>query len=229
VANRGDDVKQALLFDLDGTLVDSDADHLIAFQKVFAPLGVSLDRAQYASHIMGASNALIGERFLAHLPPERRAEVLEAKEEAYRAGLGALTATPGAAELLEYAEAAALACAVVTNAPRANAEKVLEAIGLAARLRIVVIGGELARAKPDPLPYLTGLKLTGATAEASVAFEDSLSGVRAAVAAGITVVGLTTGLPEERLVAAGAAFGVKDFGNRRIYELIEERRGGGRK
>ena len=37
MANRGDDVKQALLFDLDGTLVDSDADHLVAFQKVFAP------------------------------------------------------------------------------------------------------------------------------------------------------------------------------------------------
>ena len=62
-----------------------------------------------------------------------------------------------------------------------------------------------------------------------MAFEDSLSGVRAAVAAGIAVVGLTTGLPEERLVAAGAALAVKDFADRRIYELIEERRGGGRK
>jgi len=213
VANRGDDVKQALLFDLDGTLVDSDSDHLVAFQKVFAPLGVNLDRAQYASHIMGASNTMIGERFLPHLTPERRAEVLDAK----------------AAELLEYAEAAGLPCAVVTNAPRANAEKVLEAIGLAARLRIVVIGGELVRAKPDPLPYLTGLELTGASAEASVAFEDSLSGVRAAAAAGIAVVGLTTGLTEERLVAAGAAFAVEDFADRRIYELIEARRGESRK
>jgi len=106
---------------------------------------------------------------------------------------------------------------------------VLEAIGLAARLRIVVIGAELARSKPDPLPYLTGLELTGASAEASVAFEDSLSGVRAAVAAGIAVVGLTTGLTEERLVAAGATFAVKDFADRRIYELIEARRGEGRK
>ena len=70
--------------------------------------------------------------------------------------------------------------AVVTNAPRANAEKVLAALGLAQRLPILVIGAELARSKPDPLPYLTALERTGAGAAHSVAFEDSLSGVRAA-------------------------------------------------
>src|SRR6185437_6100486 len=94
VADRGDDVRQALLFDLDGTLVDSDPDHLAAFQAVFAPYGIALDRALYATHIMGASNAMIGERFLAHLPVEERKAVVEAKEAAYRDGLGALAATP---------------------------------------------------------------------------------------------------------------------------------------
>ena len=51
---------QALLFDLDGTLVDSDADHLVAFQKAFAPYGIRLDRPTYTAHIMGASNAMTG-------------------------------------------------------------------------------------------------------------------------------------------------------------------------
>ena len=94
----------ALLFDLDGTLVDSDADHLAAFQKVFAPYGVELDRALYARQIMGASNDLIGERFLSHLSAPERAAALDAKEAAYRDGLGALVATRGAAELLAHAE-----------------------------------------------------------------------------------------------------------------------------
>jgi HAD superfamily hydrolase (TIGR01509 family) len=221
VADRGDDV--SLLFDLDGTLVDSDGDHLIAFQKVFAPFGIALDRALYTREIMGASNQMIGERFLAHLPEAQRAQVLDEKEAAYRESLGELTATPGAAELLAFAEARGLPCAVVTNAPRANAEAVLAAIKLYDRLPTVVIGGELARAKPDPLPYLTALELTGASAETAVAFEDSVSGVRAAVAAGIAVVGITTGLPAERLMAEGAAFGAADFHDPRIYELIEER------
>jgi HAD superfamily hydrolase (TIGR01509 family) len=223
MANRGDDVTQALLFDLDGTLVDSDADHLAAFQKVFAPYGITLDRTLYTAHIMGASNAMIGERFLAHMPETERLAVFDAKEAAYRDGLGALEATRGSAELLLFAAEQGLACAVVTNAPRANAVQVLTAIGLADRLPIVVIGGELARAKPDPLPYLTGLELTGADAKSSVAFEDSLSGVRAAVAAGITVVGLTTTLPADTLVGAGAVFAVADFTDRRVYDLIAKR------
>ena len=193
----------ALLFDLDGTLVDSDADHLVAFQKVFAPYGVTLDRALYTATIMGASNAMIAARYLPHLSQAEQEAVLDAKEAAYRDGLGALTATRGVAELLAYAEARGLPCAVVTNAPRANADLVLRAIGLAERLPLLVIGGELARAKPDPLPYLTGLELTGATAARAVAF--------------------TTGLSEARLVEAGAVFGAADFTDARIYELIADR------
>ena len=216
-------MSQALLFDLDGTLVDSDAGHLAAFQRIFAPFGINLDRALYASHVMGASNAMIGERFLPHLPEAERAALLEAKEAAYRDGLGGLEATRGAAELLAYAERRGLPCAVVTNAPRANVEKVLAAIGLKERLPIWVIGGELARSKPDPLPYLTALTLTGARAENAVAFEDSLSGVRAAAAAGIAVVGVATALAPERLIEAGATFAVADFTDPRIYALIEGR------
>ena len=150
--------------------------------------------------------------------------MFEAKEAAYRQRMGAAAApTRGAAELLAYAGTLGLPCAVVTNAPRANAEKALAAIGLAELFPILVIGAELARSKPDPLPYLTALELTGASAEKTVAFEDSLSGVRAAVAAGLAVVGITTGLPAERLMEAGAAFATQDFRDPRIFELIAAR------
>jgi HAD superfamily hydrolase (TIGR01509 family) len=213
----------ALLFDLDGTLVDSDGDHLAAFQEVFAPYGIALDRALYVREIMGAPNPAIGARFLPHLPETARAEVLDAKEAAYRARLGSLTPTPGAVALLDHAEAHELRCAVVTNAPRANAETVLAALGLAQRLKTLVIGPELARGKPDPLPYLTGLERVGARARDALAFEDSLSGVRAAVAAGIAVVGITTGLSAPTLIEAGAVFASSDFTDPRIYEWIAAR------
>lgn len=213
----------ALLFDLDGTLVDSDAEHLEAFQRAFAPHGVALDRADYIAKIMGASNDAIARAFLSHLPPELQSETLAAKEAAYRGGVGALDPIAGVAALLDFADARGLPRAVVTNAPRANADLVLKAIGLDDRLPIRVIGGELARSKPDPLPYLTGLEKTGARAEHSVAFEDSPAGVRAAAAAGIAVVGLTTSLNAARLVEIGAIFAVADFTDSRIYELIESR------
>jgi beta-phosphoglucomutase-like phosphatase (HAD superfamily) len=137
-------MKTGLLFDLDGTLVDSDPEHLVAFQRVFAPHGIELDHAEYAAKIMGASNEMIASRYLAH-------------------------------------------------------------------------------SKPDPLPYLTALERTDASAAHSVAFEDSLSGVRAAAAAGLSVVGITTTLDSRTLIEAGATFAASNFADPRIFELIETR------
>ena len=216
-------MKPALLFDLDGTLVDNDGDHLAAFQEVFAPHGIALDRALYVREIMGAANSAIGAKFLSHLPEAERAKVLEAKEAAYRARVGAMTPTPGALALLDAADARGWPCAVVTNAPRANAEQVLAALGLSSRFQALVIGQELARGKPDPLPYLTGLARLGVAAAHALAFEDSLSGVRAAVAAGIAVVGITTGLPPATLIEAGATFAAADFTDPRIRDWIDAR------
>jgi HAD superfamily hydrolase (TIGR01509 family) len=230
-ALRNDDARQsahevmktALLFDLDGTLVDSDPEHLVAFQRVFAPHGIKLDRSEYAAKIMGASNEMIASRYLSHLSPIEQAATLDAKEADYRENLGALEPILGALALLDFADRRGLKRAVVTNAPRANAEKVLAALGIGPRLPILVIGSELARSKPDPLPYLTALERTDAVAAHSIAFEDSLSGVRAAAAAGLAVVGMMTTLDSRTLIEAGATFAASNFTDPRIFELIETR------
>jgi len=216
-------VTAALLFDLDGTLVDSDAAHLRAFQRVFAAHGVALDRQTYETHIHGSDNPAIGRAFLPHLSAAEQAATLEAKEARYRRDLGVVEPIAGVEALLDFAAARGLRCAVVTNAPRANVEAVLGALGLAARLPTRVLGPELARAKPDPLPYRTALARLGAVADRSIAFEDSLSGLSAAKGAGLMVVGLTTTLAADRLLAAGAEIAVADFADPRILPLIEAR------
>ncbi len=217
------DVTAALLFDLDGTLIDSDAAHLRAFQRVFAAHGVVLDRETYDRRILGSDNVAIGRDFLPHLSEAERAATLAAKEERYREDLGDVEPIAGIEALLDFAAARGLRCAVVTNAPRANVEAVLGALGLAARLPTRVLGPELARAKPDPLPYQTALTRLGAEAGRSVAFEDSLSGLSAAKGAGLVVVGLTTTLAADKLLAAGAQIAVADFADPRILPLIEAR------
>lgn len=215
--------RAALLFDLDGTLVDSDAKHLAAFQRVFASYGIAVDPATYERDIHGASNESIGRVFLSHLTTEQRRAVLDAKEAAYRSDVIDIEPVTGAVALLDFADRRGLERAVVTNAPRANAEKVLSALGLELRLPIVVAGSELARSKPDPLPYVTGLARTRALASRSVAFEDSPSGVCAAAAAGLAVVGLTTTLDAAVLLRAGATIVANDFTDPRIFALIEKR------
>ncbi len=225
-ADRSDGViagGAALFFDLDGTLVDSDAKHLAAFQRAFAPFGIAVDRDTYNKNIHGSSNERIGRLFLPHLSPERQHATLEAKEAAYRADLADIERIPGTVDLFDLADRLGMKRAVVTNAPRANVDAVLAALGLADRLPIVVIGAELERAKPDPLPYRRGLELTGADAARSVAFEDSPTGVRSAAAAGLAVVGMTSSLDEAFLAGAGAIFGAADFTDPRIRALIETR------
>ena len=217
-------MKTALLFDLDGTLVDSDAEHLVAFQRVFAPHGIELDRSEYAANIMGASNAMIASRYLAHLSPLEQAATLDAKEAAYRDGLGELEPILGALALLDFADRRGLKRAVVTNAPRANAEKVLAALGIGQRLPILVIGGELARSKPDPLPYLTALERTGALARRirspSKILCQAFAPLRPQAS---SVVGMTTTLDSRTLIEAGATFAASNFTDPRIFELIEAR------
>ncbi|CAN5877302.1 hypothetical protein BH24DEI2_BH24DEI2_01610 [soil metagenome] len=110
--------------------------------------------------------------------------------------------------------------AVVTNAPRANAEHVLRLLGFDTRFETLVVAGELARPKPDPLPYVHALERLGVTPENGFAFEDSVSGVCSAVAAGLYTVGLTTSESEERLLEVGASVTAADFTEPQVLALL---------
>jgi beta-phosphoglucomutase-like phosphatase (HAD superfamily) len=112
---------QALLFDIDGTLADTDALHVEAFNQIFAPRGQPFDRARAAKELMGFSNASIGERFLAGEPPERQAAIMSEKEEAFRKlASGKIQPLAGLMTLLDRADHAGIPMVAVTNAPRPN-------------------------------------------------------------------------------------------------------------
>ncbi|MNJ66605.1 2-deoxyglucose-6-phosphatase [compost metagenome] len=93
-------------------------------------------------------------------------------------------------------------------------------MGLGERFEHVLVAEELPRAKPDPLPYLTGLECLQAKAGHTLAFEDSVPGVTAASRAGIFTVGLSTSQTPEALLAAGAQLVVADFEDPRLWALI---------
>jgi HAD superfamily hydrolase (TIGR01509 family) len=215
----------ALLFDLDGTLVDTDHLHFEAMGQVLAGHGVALDLPTYKARIMGANNKQIAADFLPHLTAGESAAELARKEAIYRSLVTVLTPMAGAEALLDFAQEAGLGTAVVTNAPRQNAELVLKGLGLARRFATLVIADELEHAKPHPMPYLRGLELTGGVAGRSVAFEDSASGIRAAVDAGIPVIGIMSGHSEERLLSLGAVMAVKDFTDPRVMAFVQAQRG----
>ena len=171
----------ALLFDLDGTLVDTDLLHHAAFVTLLAERGETLSLPDYKTHVMGKSNAEIQDRYFATETEADGRALLDRKEALFRDSLAATVApVAGVHALLDWAERTGTATAVVTNAPRANATAMLAAAGLADRLPLVVIGEECTRPKPDPAPYREAMRRLGVTPSRSIAFEDSPSGLRAA-------------------------------------------------
>ena len=210
-----------LLFDLDGTLVDTEDTHFAAFVEVFAEHGVTLDRAAYTARIMGFPSAAIAASFLPHLTPADGMAIMAHKEEIYRNRLHGAAAMAGTHELLDFADRHGVRYALVTNAPMANAVAVLDAVGLTRRFAAIVSADDLAHSKPHPLPYLTGLEKLGAKAERSVAFEDARSGARSAMAAKIALVGVTSSLDAATLRDLGAVVTVRDFTDPKVFELVQ--------
>jgi len=213
-----------LLFDIDGTLVESDPLHLEAFNRAFAPYGHVFDRERFGRELQGLANEAIGGRFLPEETPERQWEIMMAKEALFR-DLASEGVEPvhGLFALLDWADSIGLPVVAVTNAPRPNAEMLLDSIGARHRFRGLVIGDELAHGKPHPLPYLTGLDILGATAKHCVAFEDSRTGITSATSAGIATIGIATGLEPIQLVEAGAVLGARDYADLALLDFIIER------
>jgi HAD superfamily hydrolase (TIGR01509 family) len=214
----------ALLFDLDGTLVHSDPLHFAIFREFFAEYGRSLEWDDFTTHISGRSNAEIFTHFLPDRP-DRGTELADRKEAEFRRRLAeSMEPTPGLAALLDWAEANAHPYAVVTNAPRANAEAMLAAAGLATRFETVIAEGDAPCGKPDPAPYLLAMERLGVGPDASVAFEDSRSGTRAAAASGAYVFGMTSSLEPEALLQAGAHQAIADFDDPALWAHLDQRR-----
>ncbi|AZD25436.1 Beta-phosphoglucomutase [Pseudomonas chlororaphis subsp. aurantiaca] len=211
----------ALLFDLDGTLIDTDDLHLNAYNQLLARWGKSMSLDYYKAHVMGFPDDMIFSGLFPHAPAVQYPELAAQKEAMFRAQLRETTPVPGVLRTLDYAQAAGIPMAVVTNAPRENAEAMLQGLGIAERFDALVIGGELARGKPDPLPYLTALQLLEVSADEALAFEDSLAGVRSAAAAGIHTFGMLSGLEETQLREAGARSIIRDFNDEALWQRLQ--------
>jgi beta-phosphoglucomutase len=204
-------LRDTLLFDLDGTIADTDGLHYEAFRRLLADHGRAIDHDTYKLRIMGQPNPAIAAWLFPGADEAAHRAFADAKEALFRSLARAMMPLPGLVTVLDWADRIGARRAVVTNAPRLNAEFVLDALGLRSRFDTLVIGEELPRSKPDPLPYATALERLGRAAGRAVAFEDSRSGIAAARAAGLFTYGVATGLDAATLRDAGAHAAIADF------------------
>lgn len=199
---------------MDGTLVDNMRYHAEAWIELTRELGLEgLTLETFERDFAGRKNAEILRDLLGEAADAREVERLSSlKEERYRARYRPhLRPHDGLEPFLDDLAGRGVALAVATAAPPGNRALVLDGLGLTRRFARVIGAEHAPRGKPAPDIFLAAAEALGVPPSACVAFEDALNGVKAAVAAGMTCVGLTTVLPAEALVAAGARFAARDF------------------
>ncbi|MET8367598.1 HAD family phosphatase [Micromonospora sp. NPDC049580] len=185
-----------MLFDMDGTLVDSEKLWDVALQELAREYGGDLS-ADARRSIIGTAMAESMRILHDDLgQPERDPEISAAWINARILELfrGGLPWRPGAFELLHAVRAAGIPTALVTSSPRALVEIALDTLGRDT-FDVVVAGDEVVAAKPHPEPYLTAARLLGVPIERCVAIEDSPTGVASALASGAAVLAVPAEVP----------------------------------
>jgi beta-phosphoglucomutase len=212
----------ALIFDMDGVLVDSTALHTAAWERYLARLGV--DGNGLMQRMLGKRNdQIVRDLFGASLSAEEAARHGADKEALYRELMAPVferCVVPGVAEFVHQAARAGMPLGLGTNAEPLNVEFVLHRAGLEGRFQAIVDGHQVSRPKPDPEVYLEAARRLGVEPRNCVVFEDSPGGMAAARAAGARLVGVLTTLE----AAPEAALAICDFHDERLRPWLAAQR-----
>ena len=214
---------KAILFDLDGTLADTDSIHFAVWQDILVRFELDIDRTFYRQRISGRTNSKIIKDIIPQLTLEEAWKLATEKEETYRRLANSLRPTPGLDRLIRLTDTASLKRAVVTNAPEENAVYMLKILRLTGTFPTVIMAKDAPPGKPDPAPYKLALKSLGVKNKRAIAFEDSPAGINSAVSAGIYTIGITSSYPSEYLMDAGARMTIEDFNDQVLWKLLERK------
>jgi len=206
----------ALIFDLDGVVVDTMPLHTLAWLRYLERLGIS--RKDVATHMHGRRNEEIVREFLGpDVPNEVVLEHGAAKERLFREMMGAdlvRSLVPGVANFLARANSRAsggVPVALATNAEPANVAFALDGTNLRRWFRAIVDGSQVRNAKPAPDIYLTAGARLDVAPRNCIVFEDSPPGIDAARAAGMRVVGILTHAPSQKQILEHVDLAVRNF------------------
>jgi len=194
---------KAVIFDMDGVLIDSAEDHAQAWRGLANELGVSVDPALFLATFGRKNRDIVPLLFGPDLTPDRIRELGHRKEAIYRSLIpGRVREVDGAGDLVRDCRRSRLRLAVGSSAPRENIDLALNELGLAEAFPVIVHAGDVSHGKPDPQVFLIAAERLAVSPAECAVIEDAPSGLTAARAAGMTAVGVTTAHPADRLAAA---------------------------
>jgi beta-phosphoglucomutase len=210
--DKGEEAR-AVIFDMDGVLIDSGAHHRAAWRALLAELG---EEPAYPAHwrlTIGRPSEEAVPLLLGRQMSEYEARRLaRRKRDLYvdfaRAGI---VTVPGVSRFVAELARSKVPRAVGTSASSFDVGRLLASAGLRRHFDVIVTADDVTLGKPNPEVYLLAAARLRVAAERCVVFEDSLVGVEAARSAGMRAIGITTAHTEDELRQAGAERAVADF------------------
>jgi beta-phosphoglucomutase len=193
----------AVIFDVDGVLVDSYKAHFASWRQLYGEIGRDYTEAAFAADF-GRTSRDILRRTLGPETTDEQVQTLDQRKEAlFREILRAdFPAMEGAVELNEALAANGFAIAVGSSGPPENVTLTLEKLGCAELIAAIVTGADVKRGKPDPQVFQLAAERLGLPAASCAVIEDAVHGIDAANRAGMTSIALTGTVTRRQLAAA---------------------------
>lgn len=215
----------AVIFDMDGVLVDSYHAHFESWQKFYGELGVEYDEEKFAADFGRTSRDILRRTLGDGLSDEEVVAWDSRKEALYRDILREhFPAMDGAIELIEALKAAGFKLAVGSSGPPENVTLAIDQLAAGAHFDARVTGADVTRGKPDPQVFLIAAERLGMPPGRCAVVEDAVHGITAAKRAGMTAIGLTGTLQRSEMVEADAVVdSLRELSAERVRALIESR------
>jgi beta-phosphoglucomutase len=193
--DRDESSPRGVLWDLDGTLVDSAELHWLSWRDTLLAEGCEITYQQFVDSFGQKNDRILPLWLGADTPVERLRRIGDAKEAEYRrlARERGLTPLPGAAAWVARLRADGWRQAIASSAPRENVEVMLQALGVRDAIDAVVGAEDVVAGKPDPEVFLTAAARLGVPRERCVVVEDAAVGIEAARRANIRSIGVSRG------------------------------------
>jgi beta-phosphoglucomutase len=215
----------AVIFDVDGVLVDSYDAHFESWRQLYDELGLVLTEAAFAESFGRTSREILRRAFGDELSDKRVLELDRRKEALYRDIIRAnYPAMDGAAELVDALAGDGFRLAIGSSGPPENIALVLEKLSSGRCMSAVVSGADVTRGKPDPQVFQIAAERLGVSPACCAVVEDAVPGVEAARRAGMTAIALVGTAKRDELAAADLVVGhLRELNPPRIRQQIESK------
>jgi beta-phosphoglucomutase len=202
---------RAVIFDMDGVIVDSHPIHKKTWRTFLALLGKEVSEQDLNFIMEGRKREEILRHFLGEVSEEQMQIFGRQKEQLFRRESAALQTIEGLREFLQELDQAEIRLAVASSGSNGRVNDILVSLDLRNYFRAIVTGDQVTHGKPDPAIFLMASDRLGVSPAETLVFEDSVSGVKAAKAAGMTCFGVASNGIIPTLLEAGADHIIPDF------------------